>query len=396
MNKNKILSDDQIKERDISKGKKEEELRKKKEEYAQTAERKEENKRKAEEVLEKNKKKKDTSYSYQIMFGLLGALVVYILAMTFFNQTPSLTKVQVIDDSKIQEHNSNFQWKQGPSTFFEGTTLADAKKLFTTGFSNHNNLNRCHIDDSISPPENFFYKDNWAHCALPVEDTGKGCGSSYAFVLAQTLAERACIANASEKSTPLSAQELLSCDVINNGCKGGYLNNSLDHIRAKGLVTQECYPYKPDLTKCEGMCANPERTRLDSYCLLVGEDDIKRDIMKNGPVVTSMQIYVDFLTYKSGIYTKIDEVAKFSGQHAIRIVGWGTDAETATKFWIIQNTWGSSWGEEGYAKIAFGQELFFDQFSYSLKVKPERQVYTPTEEASTQEEQNINLDLDDK
>ncbi len=400
-NQAKIFSEDQMKEREISKSKKEEESKRRREELSDNRARGEENRKRAEEALEKNKKKKNSNYGYQIMFGLLGALIIYIIAMAFMNQAPALHKVSVIDETKIEDHNSNFQWKQGPSAFFEGQTLADAKKLFASEFSNHNNLQRCHLDDS-TPPEYFHYKEQWPHCVLPVQDTGKTCAASYAFALSSALAERKCISNSEDHATPLSAQELLSCDVVNNGCKGGFLNNSLDYIRSKGLVTEECYPFKPELTKCEGICNNSERIRFDSYCLLYGEDEIKKEIMKNGPVVSTMQIYVDFLNYKSGIYQKGDEIAKFSGKHAIKIVGWGVETEgeqIGTKYWIIQNNFGSTWGDEGYAKIAFGQDLFFDQFGYAMRVSKERPVETRIPETATEEsadEPNVNLDLDDE
>ena len=150
---------------------------------------------------------------------------------------------------------------------------------------------------------------------------------------------------------------------MNNGCKGGHLNIAFDHIKSKGLVEESCLPYNPEAEKCEGMCPNPKRTRIDSYCLLIGEDDIKREIIKNGPVVSTSQVFVDFLTYKSGVYTKGDEVARFSGQYAVRIVGWGVESgedneqNKGNKFWIIQNSWGKTWGEDGFAKVSLAPKF---------------------------------------
>ena len=106
------------------------------------------------------------------------------------------------------------------------------------------------------------------------------CGASYAVSIAQTASERACIASKAQKLTQLSAQELLSCDVTNQGCKGGHLNLGLDYLRTKGLVDEQCFPYQADsdTVKCDKMCQNPVRNRIDSYCLLFGEEDIKREI----------------------------------------------------------------------------------------------------------------------
>jgi len=90
-----------------------------------------------------------------------------------------------------------------------------------------------------------------------------------------------------------------------------------------------------------------------------------------------MTIYVDFLTYKSGIYRAGEYVTKFSNTHAVTIVGWGKKGKkkkNSSKYWIIQNTWGDDWGENGFAKVAMGQDLNIDKFAYSIRVKKKKVV----------------------
>jgi cathepsin B len=314
---------------------------------------------------------------YYVVFGLLGAICLYVIVMLFLNQQAPLHKTPVIDDKKIEEHNQNFPWQQGGNKLFEGATLADAKRLINTSFASHSNLVKCNLDDSIVPPESFDAREKWPTCVLPVANQQITCGSSYAISIAQTISERVCIESNTHKLVQLSAQELLSCDFSNQGCKGGYLNNSLDYIRSKGIVDETCFPYQADsdTVKCEQKCPKPTRQRIDGYCVLFGEDDIKRDIMNNGPVVAATQVHVDFLTYKNGVYTKSEEVARFSGFQTIKILGWGVESGSETepnkgnKYWIIQNSWGEDWGENGYARISMGQELMFDQYAYSIVVK---------------------------
>lgn len=174
---------------------------------------------------------------------------------------------------------------------------------------------------------------------------------------------------------------MLSCDNLNSGCKGGYLNNALDYARNKGLSDEICFPYQADseTVGCDKMCSNPKKETIDSYCILFAEDDIKRDILKNGPVVAVTQVHTDFLTYKSGIYTKGEDIPRFSGFYAIKIIGWGVEdgkenePNKGNKYWIIENSWGEDWGENGYARISMGQELMFDQYAYSIRVKTPEQ-----------------------
>ena len=210
--------------------------------------------------------------------------------------------------------------------------------------------------------------------------------------------------NKKDKATPLSAQELVKCDILNSGCKSGHLNVSFDHVKSKGLVEETCLPYNPSAEKCEGMCENPQRTKIDSYCLLVGEDDIKRDIMKNGPVVSTSHIYVDFLAYKSGVYYKAEDTARFSGQTAVRIVGWGVESgmeneqTKGNKYWVIQHPWGKTWGDDGFAKVSMGQDLFFDQYAYSAKIKSDAPKKVKKEEPKVEEvkaEEPASVKLDD-
>jgi cathepsin B len=394
---------DEVRRQEETKQKKEEETRRRREEYQEVSERKRRQQEAAEEASKKLGKKKSSGLNtYYIVFGVVGALCLYVVVMLFLNQQAPLNKTSTIDDSRIEEHNQNFPWQQGANKFFEGTTLADAKKIVNSNFASHSNLVRCTVDDSISPPETFDVRTNWPNCVLPIANQQRTCGSSHAITVAQTASERLCIGNKNGKLTQLSAQELLSCDLQNNGCKGGYLNNSLDYIRAKGLVDEQCFPYQADsdTVKCDKICPNGQRERIDGYCILFGEDDIKREIYKNGPVIAATQIHVDFLTYKSGVYQKGDEVPRFSGMQSIKIIGWGVESgndnepNKGNKYWIVQNSWGEDWGENGTAKISLGQELMFDQYAYAIKTrsdKAETPKPTPKKEETT-DTTDMNLD----
>jgi len=61
--------------------------------------------------------------------------------------------------------------------------------------------------------------------------------------------------------------------------------------------------------------------------------------------------FSDFMSYRSGIY-KLTRGSTYVGGHAVKIIGWGT--ENGADYWLIANSWGTSWGEEGTFKIARG------------------------------------------
>jgi hypothetical protein len=103
-------------------------------------------------------------------------------------------------------------------------------------------------------------------------------------------------------------------------------------------------------------CAQIHRGK-ESRAKLYEEEDIKREVMKNYPVVSVTHLHVDFLTYKSGIYQKNEEVAKFSGLTSLKIICWGVEGGSAdesnkgNKYWIVENSLGEVWEEKGNARI---------------------------------------------
>lgn len=99
------------------------------------------------------------------------------------------------------------------------------------------------------------------------------------------------------------------------------------------------------------------------YRLSSNEKEIMKEIMENGPVQAIMEVHEDFFVYKSGIYKHTDvSLAKppqyrKHGTHSVRILGWGEDRDyngIPRKYWIAANSWGKNWGENGYFRIARG------------------------------------------
>ena len=80
---------------------------------------------------------------------------------------------------------------------------------------------------------------------------------------------------------------------------------------------------------------------------------IQMEIMRGGPVETGFTVYSDFYSYKSGVYTHT--YGQELGGHAVKIIGWGQTADGMTNYWIVANSWGTSWGMDGFFQIAFGE-----------------------------------------
>lgn len=276
----------------------------------------------------------------------------------------------VNDDSFIRsvtlEASGNFTAASSP--FFKGWTHADVKYgldgvelrgqelLGMPGA-----LQRCKEDSGLEGgvlPTSYDVREAWPNC-LPEEvyDSGN-CSSSYAIAAASALSSRFCIAdNAKYGGLKLSPQQVLSCDKASKGCKGGGADSVFAYIQRRGLYPEECVPYVGAKgAPCKTECEDSKKLKMIDHCVLGGEKAVKREIYNRGPVVMPMFVKDDLLVYESGIYHPIDRsmfMYSREGQpirQAVLVVGWGK--QEGVRYWVVANSWGSSWGEKGYARVA--------------------------------------------
>jgi cathepsin B len=208
-------------------------------------------------------------------------------------------------------------------------------------------------------PENFDSRQQWPDCIHAIRNQGH-CGSCWAHAASEVLSDRFCIASQGAVNVVLSPEDMVSCDYIDHGCSGGILTTSWAYLRFFGIVTDDCKPYTSgdgDVERCKLLtkkCRNEtveyKKYRANNFYTLNSIDAIKQNIFANGPVESGFSVYDDFLSYKSGIYRR-GPSSKFLGGHAVKIVGWGV--QDNTEYWIVANSWGEVWGEQGFFKIAF-------------------------------------------
>lgn len=79
-------------------------------------------------------------------------------------------------------------------------------------------------------------------------------------------------------------------------------------------------------------------------------ETIKNDLVKNGPIATQFNVYQDFYNYKGGVYYHVS--GGLIGAHAVKILGYGN--EGGLDYWLLANSWGVSWGENGFFKFKIG------------------------------------------
>ena len=142
---------------------------------------------------------------------------------------------------------------------------------------------------------------------------------------------------------------MVNCNYQANGCHGGSLTSASTFLKEFGTVKEECAPYTGKDQKCKHRHASKHCPlhKCKKVEWLVTEEDTKKEIMKNGPVVSQMIVFDDLYYYQKGIYEHVSG-PKVSN-HAITIVGWGE--EEGVKYWRIANTWSDEWGDKGFFNI---------------------------------------------
>lgn len=101
---------------------------------------------------------------------------------------------------------------------------------------------------------------------------------------------------------------MVDCNYENFSCLGGYLMTTIDYLQIDGLVTQECQGYQGMAKSCSYGCDTADVKYAKYYCELgslavfTKNDDIKKELRENGPMMMGLRIYEDFMNYGSGVY----------------------------------------------------------------------------------------------
>jgi len=297
-----------------------------------------------------------------------------------------------------------------------------------------NNLPQSTLEPAVVIPKEFDARKQWPKCAkvIGLVRDQSSCGSCWAFGTTEALNDRICIKTGSQKI--LSPLDTASCCKSGcMGCSGGNPANVWSWFESSGTVTggnyqdvgkgTSCDPYslptcahhensskyKPcpakdyPLPACSSTCHesgygtsySSDKHRASSSYQVSGVERIQTEIMTNGPVTGGFVVYDDFVMYRKGVYQNY-VFAHILGNHAIKIVGWGTDPKpwpcyavsasltnawctfqcTAAwpincqpseckcddngppqeplDYWLVLNSWNEDWGNGGWFKILKG------------------------------------------
>jgi cathepsin B len=293
---------------------------------------------------------------------------------------------------KVETYEENFKriekevkekatWKAGLNKRFHGKTMDDLKVL--CGTKRDKKLPKPESLGKAEPrslPATFDARQQWSNCkSLNHIRDQANCGSCWAVAAAEVATDRICIHNNAASNPDISAENLMTCcSTCGEGCDGGYPIDAMQYWEKTGIVTggdygvvDGCQPYKikPCGDDCQGEASTPKCSKKcvtgyataytsdlkkasKAYSVPTDVTSIQNEIFTNGPVEAAFDVYEDFFSYTTGVYKHV--TGDLAGGHAVKILGWGTESGQA--YWLVANSWNTDWGDQGYFKIARGND----------------------------------------
>jgi cathepsin L len=198
------------------------------------------------------------------------------------------------------------------------------------------------------PTEVNWVKNGWV---TKVKNQGK-CGSCYTF--AATGALEAQLYNKTKQLVTLSEQNLVDCSKSygNMGCNGGVTDYAFRYVKEQGIQPEDSYPYVGTDTDACKFDSTKSVTKASGWVNIPRGNELalQQAVATAGPVAVAIDADpISFQLYRSGVYQN-SACSPTEITHAVLAVGYGV--ENGNEYWLIKNSWGERWGDDGYIKIA--------------------------------------------
>lgn len=245
------------------------------------------------------------------------------------------------------------------ASFYNGYNQ-DLKLTLDTTASKYRDV-RPAYNSSKALPKSVDWRDH--NLVVPIKDQGQ-CGSCWAFSTVVSLEGQ--LAKVTGNLVSLSEQDLVDC-VVNqrihgstqrccNGCNGGLMDYAFEYMVEKQNgedETEIAYGY----TGRDGTCKFKDNKaysdgKITKYTdVQKGTTNLEDAVANVGPISVAVDANSAWQLYHSGILDPIS-CNKRRLDHGVAVVGYGS--QVGTDYWIVRNSWGKSWGERGYVRLAKG------------------------------------------
>ncbi|XP_027265828.1 cathepsin 7 [Cricetulus griseus] len=196
-----------------------------------------------------------------------------------------------------------------------------------------------------------------------------GCGACWAFAVAASIESQ--LFKKTGKMTQLSVQNLIDCarSYSTYGCKGGLVYGAFLYVKNnKGLEAEATYPYEAKVRRCR---YRAERSVVKITRFLVvprNEEALMNALVTHGPIAVGIDAgHESFTNYAGGIYHE-PKCKTDNPTHGLLLVGFGYEGRESDgkKYWLLKNSHGEKWGENGYMKLPRDQNNYCGIASYAM------------------------------
>jgi C1A family cysteine protease len=285
--------------------------------------------------------------------ALFFGLVFFVLGTVAFAQTtPKSTDQKIVELQKMIDEKG-YHWIAGRNWTSD---LSDEEFDKLLGFKPPKGYYewlekqpKLRAKAGMEFPPVFDWRDS--NIVTPVKNQGN-CGSCWDF--AATGAFEAAIKHHDGIEYDLSEQQVMSCNIYESGCGGGWAEPAYELFQRYGAILESSMPYQAnDNVPCT-QDLYPVVVKLKGWQYIENDVNAIKTALLTGPVYSGFSVYHDFDSYSSGCYQHT--TGYYRGEHAIVIVGWDDNScGTGQGAWICKNSWGSNWGGlGGYFYIKWG------------------------------------------
>ena len=255
-------------------------------------------------------------------------------------------KIYLENESLINEHNAtNASFILGHNQFSD---MTEEELANTRGYVDMDLMGATAAPQGLRTANAVDWRD--AGCVTPVKDQGQ-CGSCWSFSTTGTVEGAHCAKSGELLS--LSEQQLVDCaTTFNMGCNGGNPLITYRYLKSHYAILEDDYSYQA----VQGACAYDSSPKTDvqvAQTFQVSQNNVSALKQALSQSTVSVLIEADqrvFQLYKTGVFDSAQ--CGTTLDHAVMLVGYGKD--NGQEYWILKNSWNTTWGEQGFARLATG------------------------------------------